>query len=252
MIRRGRFRRFDPDWAARQAMREFWRHGYAEATLARLKSAMGGICSPSLYAAFGSKERLFRRALDIYLREELLPSRQLLQEGGLQAVRRFFRQVVLRYTADDKPRGCLVESCLAERELNGTSAERLLAEQRAETLQALLACLDSGLLGGELSTAVDPLRLARLLSLFLPVLSSQAREGASREELMALVEDLLACVLLPGRLRPAGVATGPTYRPFFRPNLSSANMNICQPTSPRSAAGKEVDPEQPCRPAPRE
>ncbi|WP_339460038.1 TetR/AcrR family transcriptional regulator [Pseudomonas sp. EA_105y_Pfl2_R69] len=235
MIRRGRFRRFDPDWAAHQAMLEFWRYGYAGATLTRLKSAMGGICSPSLYAAFGSKERLFRRALDIYLREELLPSRQLLQDGGLHAVRRFFRQVVLRYTADGKPRGCLVESCLAERELNGTSTERLLAEQRAETLQALLACLDRGLLGGELSTAVDPLRLARLLSLFLPVLSSQAREGAPREELMALVEDLLACVLPPGKLRHVGVATRHTCSPFLRPNLSSANINVFQPAPPRAS-----------------
>ncbi|MDH1561583.1 TetR/AcrR family transcriptional regulator [Ectopseudomonas chengduensis] len=199
MIHRGRLRRFDPDWAARQAMLEFWRHGYAGATLARLKSAMGGICSPSLYAAFGSKELLFRRAIDIYLREELLPTRQLLQDGGPVAVRRFFRQVVLRYTAEGKPRGCLVESCLTERELNGTNAERLLAQQRADTLQALRTCLDRGLLEGELSAAVDPLRLARLLILFLPVLSSQAREGTPREELMALAEDLLACALLPGK-----------------------------------------------------
>lgn len=244
MIRRGRFRRFDPDWAARQAMHEFWRNGYGGATLARLKSAMGDICSPSLYAAFGSKERLFRRALDIYLHEELLPSQQLLQDGGLQAVRRFFRQMVQRYTADGKPGGCLVEVCLADRELSGTTAARLLAAQRAETVQALLACLDLGVLGGDLSTAVDPQRLARLLSLFLSVLSRQAREGTPREELLALVEDLLACVLLPGKLRHAEVATWHTCVPFLRPNLSGANIYAFQPTSPGPASGKEVDPEQ--------
>ena len=62
---RGRPRAFDTARALDQALRVFWRHGYEGASLADLTAAMG-INRPSLYAAFGNKETLFRRALDHY------------------------------------------------------------------------------------------------------------------------------------------------------------------------------------------
>jgi AcrR family transcriptional regulator len=62
---RGRPRAFDIERALDQALRVFWRHGYEGASLAELTAAMG-INRPSLYAAFGNKEKLFRRALDHY------------------------------------------------------------------------------------------------------------------------------------------------------------------------------------------
>jgi AcrR family transcriptional regulator len=55
MATRGRPRTFDRDDALRRAMTVFWARGYEGATLDELKEAMGGITSPSFYAAFGSK-----------------------------------------------------------------------------------------------------------------------------------------------------------------------------------------------------
>ena len=43
----------------------FWRDGYEGASLPALTKAMG-INRPSLYAAFGNKETLFRKALARY------------------------------------------------------------------------------------------------------------------------------------------------------------------------------------------
>ena len=59
---RGRPRSFDREVALDQAMRVFWSKGFAGTSLGDLTSAMG-IASPSLYAAFGSKEGLFASCL---------------------------------------------------------------------------------------------------------------------------------------------------------------------------------------------
>ncbi len=61
----GRPRVFDVDEALDRALRVFWRKGYEGASLSDLTKAMR-INRPSLYAAFGNKEALFRRALDRY------------------------------------------------------------------------------------------------------------------------------------------------------------------------------------------
>src|SRR5439155_18551737 len=61
----GQPRSFDLDKALDAALQVFWRKGYEGASLSDLTQAMG-INRPSLYAAFGDKETLFRKALDRY------------------------------------------------------------------------------------------------------------------------------------------------------------------------------------------
>src|ERR1700686_4050790 len=61
----GRPRAFDPETALDRAMQVFWRKGYEGASLSDLTKAMR-INRPSMYAAFGNKEALFRKALDRY------------------------------------------------------------------------------------------------------------------------------------------------------------------------------------------
>src|SRR6516165_8757623 len=61
----GRTRQFDVDEALDRALEAFWARGYEGATLLELTRAMG-INRPILYAAFGNKEQLFRKAVDRY------------------------------------------------------------------------------------------------------------------------------------------------------------------------------------------
>src|ERR1700685_284816 len=61
----GRPREFDTDQALEQATELFWRKGYEGTSLSDLTDELG-ITRPSLYAAFGNKETLFRLALDRY------------------------------------------------------------------------------------------------------------------------------------------------------------------------------------------
>ena len=79
MVTRGRPRSFDRDAALEAAMKTFWQFGYEGASMAALTAAMG-INSPSLYACFGSKEQLFREAVDLYLATEDKNTRGTLAE----------------------------------------------------------------------------------------------------------------------------------------------------------------------------
>ncbi|RYD28556.1 MAG: TetR/AcrR family transcriptional regulator, partial [Verrucomicrobiaceae bacterium] len=62
---RGRPRAFDRTAALDAAMGVFWRKSYTATSMNDLCEAMG-IGSPSLYAAFGSKEQLYAEAIRHY------------------------------------------------------------------------------------------------------------------------------------------------------------------------------------------
>ncbi|MET0272778.1 MAG: helix-turn-helix domain-containing protein, partial [Phenylobacterium sp.] len=67
---RGRPREFCVDQALAAALRVFWTKGYEGASMTDLTEAMG-VTRPSLYAAFGNKEALFKKALDLYEHDKL-------------------------------------------------------------------------------------------------------------------------------------------------------------------------------------
>lgn len=84
---RGRPRAFDRNEALKAALRVFWPHRYAPASVTELSKAMGSN-APSLYAAFGSKAGLFLEALHFY--EDSYwdePAQRLLAEPNLFAKR---------------------------------------------------------------------------------------------------------------------------------------------------------------------
>src|SRR6266568_8148145 len=62
----GRPRAFDVDLALDRALHVFWDKGYEGTSLSDLTKVMR-INRPSLYAAFGNKEQLFRKVLDRYM-----------------------------------------------------------------------------------------------------------------------------------------------------------------------------------------
>lgn len=81
----GRPREFDVNKALDRALKVFWRKGYEGASLPDLTRAMG-INRPSLYAAFGNKEALFRKALDRYAAVSAGHIREALNEPTARAV----------------------------------------------------------------------------------------------------------------------------------------------------------------------
>src|SRR5262245_55016065 len=110
----GRPRAFDMDRALDRALKVFWRKGYEGATLPDLTKAMG-INRPSLYAAFGNKEELFRKAIDRYVEGPACHTRLALEEPTARgAVERLWRATIDLVTDARNPRGCfIVQGALA-------------------------------------------------------------------------------------------------------------------------------------------
>src|ERR1700735_190753 len=111
---RGRPRCFDIDRALDRALLVFWRKGYEGASLSDLTKAVG-VNRPSLYAAFGDKEALFRKALDRYLKGPAAYTQEALREPTARAVvERLLLGAADLNTAGRNPGGCLmVQGALA-------------------------------------------------------------------------------------------------------------------------------------------
>ncbi|MDQ3185436.1 MAG: TetR/AcrR family transcriptional regulator, partial [Pseudomonadota bacterium] len=104
---KGRPREFDVDEALIAALRVFWTRGYEGASLTELTEAMG-ITRPSLYAAFGNKEALFRKALDLYEREKLAHVSEAIDAPTARGVaERLLRGSLEAQMSECGPRGCL-------------------------------------------------------------------------------------------------------------------------------------------------
>ena len=187
----GRPRSFDKQKALDAALQVFWRKGYEGASLADLTSAMG-IEKPSMYAAFGDKEQLFRQVLDHY---EKGPAKMMYAALQEPTARRLIERL-LRESADagsdpHHPRGCLfVQGALAcSGEADCIRTE--LISRRAAGEAALRKRLQRAKREGDLPKKSDPAGLARYIMAVLHGMSVRSSAGATRKELRGIAETAL-------------------------------------------------------------
>ena len=184
----GRPRAFDVDQALDHALEVFWEKGYEGASLPDLTQAMG-INRPSLYAAFGNKEALFRLAIDRYIADNACHVREALKEPtAKQAVRRLLLSNIDLVTSAKSPRGCfLVQGALACGE-NADPIRQELIKRRANLEIALCERFKQGIADGDLPKGTDPADLARYVVVISHGMAVQAAGGASRAKLKKVVE----------------------------------------------------------------
>jgi AcrR family transcriptional regulator len=189
---RGRPREFCVEGALAAALRVFWTKGYEGTSLTDLTDAMR-ITRPSLYAAFGNKESLFRKALDLYQREKLeYVGRALAEPTARRVAEVLLRGAVVNATSPEEPHGCLgvitATSC-------GEEAQSVREEvlKRGQVIRAaLIDRLERAKAEGDLPAHVDIEGLTSLLFAVLQGVSVQAGGGATRDQLDRLVETGLA------------------------------------------------------------
>jgi AcrR family transcriptional regulator len=189
MAGRGRPRTFDRAAALEKAMRVFWEHGYEGAAMADLTEAMG-INSPSLYAAFGSKEELFREAVALYEQTEGAAAMAALSSGptARAAITGAVRANALAYTVPDNPRGCMVVLAATTYTERSESVRDHLAGLRRGMEGLFQERVERGIAEGDVPAGVDAAAVAAFYYAVMQGMAVQARDGASRSALIAVVD----------------------------------------------------------------
>ena len=184
----GRPRAFDRDKVLDQALHVFWERGYEGTSIADLTEAMG-INPPSLYAAFGNKETLFREALDRYeARRDEIMAEAFAAPTAREAMTRLLEGTADRLSDKDKPRGCLmVQGALCGGE-ECDAVKRDLASRRAAGEAMIRERLKRAKREGELPKDADPAALARFVSTVMQGMAVQASGGATRKELRTIAD----------------------------------------------------------------
>lgn len=193
----GRPRTFDRDKAIENAMYLFWQHGYESTSLTQLKACIGsGISAPSFYAAFGSKEALFRECVQRYL-STFGKVTAFLWDNSLsprEAMESTLRRSVQMQCEPGHPSGCMVAlGAISAASADQASVAEPLMCSRIRTREGIAATIARAVEKGELSRNTDVEALATAFSTFLFGLSIQTRDGATLEELNKSIS-LIMCL----------------------------------------------------------
>ena len=174
-------------------MHLFWRHGYEATSLAQLREAMGDISTASFYAAFESKEALFRETLALYVETYGTCLAPLFDPAmsPRAALEQSLRASVDMQTCSDHPLGCLVCSSTMSCSPEAVEVQRFVADVRAANLAAIRGCVDRAVQVDELSPERDAAALAVAYNGFLVGISAQARDGVNRATLQASVSEIM-------------------------------------------------------------
>lgn len=188
---RGRPSAFDYDGALEKALEVFWLRGYEGASMAELTEAMG-INRPSIYAAYGNKEALFSKALARYMAGPVAYVAEAMQESTAKLVaEKFLTKSVEFLSNNHNPRGCMIAIGSLFSGAGSEQVQRELISYRKGYENALRERFDLAKSQNDLPQNVDTATLAKYIATVHQGISVQATNGATKEELLAVVQQAL-------------------------------------------------------------
>ena len=166
----------------------FWRYGYEATSLSQLTTAMG-FTPPSLYTAFGDKQRLFLEAIERYTRGPINTA-GIMRDAATarEAVWNLLQAAAVAFTGRDTPPGCMVVASATNCSPSNDVVRALIAKIRIENEGLVRDRIQRDIDNGVLPHGTDAPVLASLFTAVIQGMSTQARDGAKRSKLLAIAE----------------------------------------------------------------
>jgi TetR/AcrR family transcriptional regulator, copper-responsive repressor len=186
---RGRPLSFDRDAALENAMHVFWERGYEAASISDLTAAMG-ITPPSLYTAFGDKERLFLEAIERYGKGPGgYAARALAEEPtARRAIERLMLEAAEELSNPCHPAGCMMVMATTNCSVAAEHVQNALAKRRLLGVGLMQQRIQRGIDECELPPETDAGALANFYATVYQGMSMQAKDGAPKASLLRSVE----------------------------------------------------------------
>ena len=191
-MKAGRHRTFDKDIALDQAMEVFWTNGYPGTSLSDLTNAMG-INKPSLYSAFGNKEKLYKSTLERYVEKHgVIHTKHLFSAHKClnERIRCYLTSIAEMVTDPKLPGGCFV--CMSTSEAGGTciptDASQTILNINEVTKTSLTEFFNSEIAAGNVTSERSPVMMANYILSLMFGLAVMARNGAKLEELNEVIK----------------------------------------------------------------
>lgn len=192
MARTGRPRVFDKEVALSKAMVLYWEQGFESTSLAQLKEAMG-ISSASFYAAFGSKENLFKEVIDRY-NTSYGQVTDCLADTSLEpkvAIETALRQTARMQTDSNHPSGCLLVLSANVCSEKNNHVRDVVFKERAIVRANLEECIIGGQENGDITRNVNSDVLCTLIEGFMYGISTQARDGVDYQSIDQAITQIM-------------------------------------------------------------
>ena len=181
----GRPREFNVDQALRRAMFLFWRRGYEGVSISDLTDALH-IARPSLYAAFGNKEQLFRKVLDRYGAETGFLEESLLARTAREAVEGMLRGAANFHARRTNPPGCLMVHGALVGSVASWPSQKETRLRRAQLTEAIEERLKRGQDEGDVSASSDTRAVARYVATVLRGMAVESQQAQRAKSFIGL------------------------------------------------------------------
>jgi AcrR family transcriptional regulator len=188
---RGRPSAFDYEETLEKALKVFWSRGYEGASMAELTDAMG-INRPSIYAAYGNKEELFSKALSRYMAGPVAYVAEAMQEPTAKQVAEKLLTKSAEFLSNERnPRGCMIAIGTLFAGEGSEQVQRELISYRQGYEKALRERFDLAKSQNDLPQNVNSAALAKYIATVHQGMSVQATSGATKDELLVVVQQAL-------------------------------------------------------------
>ncbi len=185
-------------------MKLFWERGYVGTSFDDLIAVMG-ISPSSFYNAFGSKEGLYKEAAEAYAAHarEWFTAELAAASDTKTAFHQLLKSAAREFTRDDLPTGCMISLACTQVPPALSSVRELMAGYRCGAQAAMADRIQRGIDEGDVPKDTDVQALAAFYSALSRGMAVLARDGATRQRLLEIVDiGMRAWLPAPGGLVP--------------------------------------------------